>query len=132
MSKRWKHNFLSVFARRALVGAFFIRKALVAPYLGRVVGIAQHHCEPSLTCLSEFLNDTIFASPDEAALLLVAGGGPAAGAAQGQAAAGAGQQLVQLQQLVAAEAGWVRGGEAGPGHRALRRHDQLASAEIPA
>ena len=62
----------------------------------------------------------------------MAGGGPAAGAAQGQAAAGAGQQLVQLQQLVAAEAGWVRGGEAGPGHRALRRHDELASADIPA
>ena len=62
----------------------------------------------------------------------MAGGGPAAGAAQGQAAAGAGQQLVQLQQLVAAEAGWVRGGEAGPGHRALGRHDQLASADIPA
>ena len=95
-------------------------------------GIVQHHCETSLTCLSEFLNNTIFASPDEAALLLVAGGGPAAGAAQGQAAAGAGQQLVQLQQLVAAEAGWVRGGEAGPGHRALRRHDHLASADIPA
>ena len=96
------------------------------------MGIVQHHCETSLPCLSKFLKNTIFASPDEAALLLVAGGGPAAGAAQGQAAAGAGQQLVQLQQLVAAEAGWVRGGEAGPGHRALRRHDQLASADIPA
>ena len=62
----------------------------------------------------------------------MAGAGAAAGAAEGQPAAGAGPQLVQLQQLVAAEAEGVGGGEAGPGHRALGLHDQLASADIPA
>ena len=62
----------------------------------------------------------------------MAGAGAAAGAAEGQPAAGAGQQLVQLQQLVAAETEGVGGGEAGPGHRALGLHDHIASADIPA
>ena len=62
----------------------------------------------------------------------MAGAGAAAGAAEGQPAAGAGQQLVQLQQLVAAETEEVGGGEAGPGHRALGLHDHIASADIPA
>ena len=90
----------------------------------------RHHQTLGKYSLHVCLN-TIFSSPDEAALHLVAGAGAAAGAAEGQPAAGAGQQLVQLQQLVAAETEGVGGGEAGPGHRALRLHDQLASADIP-